>query len=179
MPIYTRRGDKGETESLNGKRVAKDDLGIEALGQVDELNALLGIAIAFSEDAQHTKTLKEFQKDLFVIGAELSGAGRGRLSRRINPGRVSELEREIDGLEAQLTPLRHFIIPGGSKTASLLHLARTVCRRAERSVVALSRKRKVDEQAIVYLNRLGDLLFVMARAVNRKKKVEEPLWRGR
>ncbi len=179
MPIYTRRGDKGETGSLNSKRVRKDDPGIEALGQVDELNALLGVAIAFSEDEQHTRALKEFQKDLFVIGAELSGAGKGRLSRRINPARVSELEREIDKMEAQLSALHHFILPGGSKTASLLHLCRTVCRRAERAVVALSGKQKADPQVIAYLNRLGDLLFVMAREVNRKKRVEEAQWQGR
>lgn len=178
MPIYTRRGDKGETDSLGNKRVAKNDLVIEALGQVDELNALLGIVIVFSEDEQ-AKALKDFQKDLFVIGAELAGAAKGKLSRRINPDRVSELERGIDEIEAHLSPLHHFIIPGGSKAASLLHLARTVCRRAERSIVALSKKEKVDTQIVIYLNRLGDLLFVMARAVNRKKRIEEPLWRER
>jgi cob(I)alamin adenosyltransferase len=177
MPIYTRRGDRGETDSFCGKRVAKDDLRIEALGQVDELNALLGVVIAFSEDGQ-TGTLKELQKDLFVIGAELAGAAKGKLSRRINPDRVSELERGIDGIEAQLSPLHHFVLPGGSKAASLLHLTRTVCRRAERSVVALSKKEKTDPQVIIYLNRLGDLLFVMAREMNRKKRIEEPLWRG-
>jgi len=180
MSIYSRRGDKGETEVLGGKRLPKDHVRIEAMGQLDELNALLGIAIAFSDDEKSNALLKEMQKDVFVIGAEFAAAkGKARLHRMVGPQRVSELEHEIDATEAQLSPLHHFILPGGSKTASLLHLARTVCRRAERSVVALSRKEKVDPQVIVYLNRLGDLLFVMARRVNRKKRVEETMWKGR
>jgi cob(I)alamin adenosyltransferase len=180
MPIYTRKGDKGETEVLGGSKVPKDHLRIEAIGQVDELNALLGLFTAFSDDERVNKLLCAVQKDIFVIGAEFAASGgKAKLHRRIGPQRVSELEQEIDKIEAQLSPLHHFILPGGSKAASLLHFARTVCRRAERSAVALSRKEKVDPQIIIYLNRLGDLLFVMARHANRKKRVEEVMWKGR
>ena len=179
MPIYTRRGDGGETDVLGGARLPKDHPHIEAIGQLDELNALLGIAIAFSDDEKGNLLLREMQKDIFVIGAGFAAAGRSKLHKRIGPQRVSELEAEIDRIEAQISPLHHFILPGGSKTASLLHLARTVCRRAERSIVALSRKEKVGPQVITYLNRLGDLLFVMARAANRRKRVEETVWKGR
>jgi cob(I)alamin adenosyltransferase len=180
MPIYTRRGDKGETEALGGKRLPKDHARIEAIGQLDELNAVLGIIIAFSDDEKYNFLLTGIQKDIFMIGAGFAAANsKTRLHRAIGPQRVSELEHEIDDIEAHISPLHHFIVPGGSKTASVLHLARTVCRRAERSVVALSRKEKVDPQTIVYLNRLGDLLFVMARIVNRKKRIEETMWRGR
>jgi len=178
MPIYTRRGDKGETDVLGGARLPKDHLRIEAIGQIDELNAVLGIAIAFSEDEKNNGLLRQIQKDIFVIGANFSGGGKVKLQKHITPARVTEIEHEIDKIEEQISPLHHFVLPGGSKTASLLHLARTVCRRAERSVVALSRKEKVDPQVIIYLNRLSDLLFVMARLVNRKKRVEETMWKG-
>ncbi len=178
MPIYTRRGDKGETDSFAG-RAQKDDPRIEAIGQVDEFNALVGMSIAFSEDEAQSALLKEIQKDLFVLGAELAGAHRPLLSRRITPQRVSDIETDIDAIEAELPKLVHFVLPGGCKSACMLHFARTVCRRAERSLVTLSKKEKVDSQAITYLNRLSDLLYVMALAANRKKRVEETVWRGR
>jgi cob(I)alamin adenosyltransferase len=180
MPIYTRRGDKGETDVLGGVRLPKDHLRIEAIGQIDEFNALLGIVMSFSEDEKSNALLKEIQKDIFVIGAEFAASGsKAKLHKRIGPQRVAEIEQEIDKIEAQISPLHHFILPGGSKTASLLHLARTVNRRAERAVVALSRKEKVDPQIITYLNRLSDLLFVMARLMNRRKRIEEVIWQGR
>lgn len=179
MSVYTRRGDKGETDILGGARLPKDHLRIEAIGQLDEFNAVLGIAVAFSGDEQGNALLKAVQKDIFVISADFAGHGKVKLQKHITPARVSEIEREIDAIEAQLSPLHHFVLPGGSKTASLLHLARTVCRRTERSAVALSRKEKVDPQVIVYLNRLGDLLFVMARQANRKMRFEETMWKGR
>jgi len=177
MPIYTKFGDKGTTSLAGPGTVPKNHPHVEAYGEVDELNSVLGIAIAFSELKEVTAPLKKIQKDLFVIGAEL--ASKGAKVKKITPTHVSELEKEIDRLEAELPPLKHFILPGGSKTASLLHHARTVCRRAERRTVAASAKGKVNPTTIAYLNRVGDLLFMLARYINYKKKVEETLWKGR
>lgn len=177
MPIYTKFGDKGTTSLSGPGKVPKDHPHVEAYGEVDELNSVLGIVIAFSELKQVTTPLKKIQKDLFVIGAEL--ASKGAKVKKITPAHVSELETEIDHLEAELPPLKHFILPGGSKTASLLHHARTVCRRAERRIVTASAKGKVNPTTIAYLNRVGDLLFMLARYVNYKKKVEETIWKGR
>jgi len=176
MPIYTRFGDKGKT-SLLGSVVPKSNPRVEAYGSVDELNAVLGIAIAFSERPELNKVLSDAQRDLFVIGAELALAGAK--TKKISPARVAMLEKCIDEMEADLPRLRHFILPGGSRAASLLHLARTVCRRTERRVVALSEKEKINPDIIVYINRLGDFLFMLARSVNYKKKVEEIVWKGR
>ena len=177
MPIYTRRGDKGKTTLIGSTTVPKDHLRVEAYGAVDELNAVLGTVLAFSEMKEVTECLEKIQNDLFVIGAEL--ASKGTKTRSIAPSRISELEAEIDALEPDLPPLKNFILPGGSKTASLLHLARTICRRAERRVVSLSHKEKVNADTITYLNRVGDLLFMQARYVNYRKKVAEILWHGR
>jgi cob(I)alamin adenosyltransferase len=175
MPIYTKFGDKGTTSLLGSGTVSKDHPRVRAYGDVDELNAVLGIAIAFSEMKQVTDSLKKIQKDLFLIGAELASKSR---KRTVSPARVGEIEKEIDRLEAELPPLKHFILPGGSKTASLLHHARTVCRRAERKTVALSNKERINPTTVAYLNRVGDLLFMLARYVNYKKKVDEIIWKG-
>ena len=177
MPIYTKAGDKGTTALLGGTTVPKDNLRVKAYGDVDELSAVLGIAISFSEMKGVTDSLAKIQRDLFVVGTGL--ASKGGKAKRITLGRISEIEGEIDRLEAELPPLKRFILPGGSKTASLLHHARTVCRRAERSVVTLSHKEKVNPETLTYLNRVGDLLFVQARFVNYKKKVSETIWKGR
>lgn len=175
MSVYTKFGDQGKTALIGGMVVPKDHPRVEAYGAVDELNAVLGLAVAFMEDGEIAGSLSRAQKDLFIIGAELAGG-----KKQISPSRAGELEREIDRLWAELPPLRHFIIPGGSKTASLLHLARTVCRRAERQVVLLSNqeKKKINPDIIVYLNRLGDLLFTQARHINYRKKRDETLWKG-
>ena len=179
MPIYTRYGDKGETVTLGGKSIPKDNPRVAAYGEVDELNALLGVCISFMEEGKTHKALSLIQKELFVIGAELAAGGAKKPGKTVGLQAVSDLEQEIDLIEKELTPLHNFILPGGSKTASMLHLARTVCRRAERSVVTLSKKEKVNPQIIVYLNRLSDLLFVMARQVNVKKRIDEKIWKGR
>lgn len=176
MRIYTKFGDKGNTTLLGGSVVSKDDQHVRAYGSVDELNAFLGAVISFSEMGETANSLRKIQADLFIIGAGL--ASKGKRARTIPPSRISELESEIDRISAELPPLKNFILPGGSRTASLLHLARTVCRRAEREVVALSRKEKVNPDSITYLNRVGDLLFMLARHVNYKKKVEETVWKG-
>jgi len=177
MKIYTRKGDKGTTVLLGNKRVPKDSPQVEAYGEVDELNALLGIGISFSDVREIKSSLTDIQKDLVVIGAELSS--QRSVTSRINLRDIEKLEKKIDDIEKDLTPLKHFILPRGTKTASLLHHARTVCRRAERRIVTLNKKRRVNQNIISYINRLGDLLFVMARLSNRKKRVEEITWKGK
>lgn len=174
--IYTRLGDKGQTVTLAGKKVYKDDAKVEAYGSVDELNALLGITMAFTSHEEVKEILGKIQKELFLVGAEL--AMEKAKVKKINPTHVSSLEDKIDEIEEDLPHLANFVLPGGCKTAALLHHARTVCRRAERRVVALSRKSEVNPDIIKYLNRLGDLLFVLARYENRKKHIEEIVWKS-
>ncbi|MBU0532709.1 cob(I)yrinic acid a,c-diamide adenosyltransferase [Candidatus Micrarchaeota archaeon] len=176
MAIYTKFGDKGVTTLLGSNEIPKNHPRIEAYGTIDELNSTIGVVIAFSDIDSVTNSLRKIQKDLFVIGAELASKTP---KNRLGLVRISEIEEEIDVLEAKLPPLKHFILPGGSKTASLLHHTRTVCRRAERAVVAASVKEKINPHLIMYLNRGGDLLFMLARYVNYKKKVDEILWKGR
>jgi cob(I)alamin adenosyltransferase len=176
MKIYTRFGDSGNTTLVGGNVVSKDEPQVGAYGTIDELNAFLGTVISFSEMKEITESLKRVQTDLFIIGAELASAKPK--SKSISPARITEVEEEIDSLYSDLPPLNNFIIPGGSMTASLLHLARTVCRRAEREVVAVSKKDKINPHTIIYLNRVGDLLFVLARHVNYKKKIDEIIWKG-
>jgi len=177
MKIYTRFGDKGSTSLIGGTVVPKNDSRVIAYGSVDELNAVLGIAIAFSDLEDMTTLLSRVQEDLFVIGAEL--ATKGAKTKPIPHTRIDDLEKEIDALWDHLPPLHNFVLPGGSKTASLLHLARTVCRRAERDIVELSQKETVNPDVVTYMNRVGDLLFAMARYVNHKKKTPEVIWKGR
>lgn len=171
--IYTRTGDKGGTALGDGRRVAKEHARIEAYGTVDELNAALGLAISAGLDAEGAGLLQRIQNDLFDLGADLCvpedrrrGRKRARPALRLTEGHVKPLEEAIDRFNGALNPLRSFVLPGGSTASSWLHLARTVCRRAERRVVALARKEKVNPQTIIYLNRLSDLLFVMARRAN-------------
>jgi cob(I)alamin adenosyltransferase len=179
MPIYTRTGDKGDTTLFGGKKVPKNNLRVEAYGEVDELNSILGIVIAFSEYEEITNPLKEMQKDLFVIGAELASEKPNDKIPHMYPQKVADMEKAMDRIESEVGVLRHFILPGGSKLASLLHHGRTVCRRAERRIVSLSENEKVNPETIKYINRLSDYLFMLARMANRKKRVEETLWKGR
>jgi cob(I)alamin adenosyltransferase len=176
MKIYTKFGDRGSTSLIGGIVVPKTDPRVEAYGAVDELNAVLGLVIAFTDMPELGSSLKTIQSDLFIIGAEL--ATKGKKAKAIPPSRTGEIEKEIDRLWAELPPLSHFVIPGGSKSASLLHLARTVCRRAERVVIALSQTEPVNPDTVIYMNRVGDLLFAQARYVNYKKKVPETVWKG-
>jgi cob(I)alamin adenosyltransferase len=178
--IYTRTGDKGETGLVGGARVPKDSLRVEAYGTVDELNSVLGVARAFLTDSEMQSLLGELQEDLFVVGADLaSTAGhQQREVPRITKQRVAELERIIDRFEGELSPLKTFILPGGGVAGSILHNARTVARRAERRVVALSKVEGVNDQMIPYMNRLSDLLFVMARVANRRENKGEVEWRS-
>ncbi|HMP06486.1 MAG TPA: cob(I)yrinic acid a,c-diamide adenosyltransferase [Lacipirellulaceae bacterium] len=167
MKIYTRTGDDGTTGLFGGQRVAKDDLRIEAYGGIDELNAALGVARAQMLPLTIDDAVAALQHELFVLGAELaSPSGMPRGLEPLGVGEIEALERSIDQFESELPPLRVFILPGGGPSAAALHAARCTCRRAERQLVALARHTAVRPEAIQYLNRVGDLLFVLARAAN-------------
>ncbi len=179
MKIYTKTGDGGETGLFGGPRVRKNDGRVEAYGEVDELNAALGVARAQLEDPELERLLAHVQDELFCVGAELAtpadAPSRGQLPP-IEAAWVEELERQIDAWEAILQPLRHFILPGGTELAASLHLARAVARRAERRVVSLHRRAPVSPAVLAYLNRLADFLFVAARAANHAQGMAEPVW---
>jgi cob(I)alamin adenosyltransferase len=177
--IYTKTGDTGDTSLFDNTRVSKSDARVDAYGEVDELNANLGSVCASGVDADLATEVEKIQKELFAIGARLADP-RSRIAERVTKAAVSDkdverLEKLIDQLETEVPPLRRFILPGGSTSGALLHQARTVCRRAERRVVALGAD-AVDPIVIVYLNRLSDLLFVMARAANHRAGMPEIEW---
>jgi cob(I)alamin adenosyltransferase len=175
--IYTRGGDGGETSLGDGSRVEKHDLRVEAYGTVDEANAAIGLA-RLHADAESDAMLARIQNDLFDLGADLctpEQAGE-KPALRIDAGQVARLEREIDAMNAGLTPLDSFVLPGGTACAAHLHLARTVVRRAERLVAALARRERLNPEALKYLNRLSDHLFVLSRQVN-DKGARDVLWR--
>lgn len=171
--ITTRTGDKGETGLGDGSRVPKDHPRVAALGDVDELNSALGLLLAEDVPAQLRAAFSQVQQDLLDLGGELSIPGHSLLKTE----RVRTLDEHLDAWNKDLPPLKEFILPGGSRAAAAAHLARTVCRRAERSVVALARKDKVGEPARQYLNRLSDLLFVAGRVLNRAAGVGDVQWR--
>jgi len=170
--IYTRTGDDGTTGLGNGARTQKDSLRVEAYGTVDELNSALGVVIADCGDADLCSVLLDVQHDLFDLGGELCIPG----TELIGDHHIDRLERELDRFNAELPPLKDFILPGGSPVAAQTHLARTICRRAERRVISLARHEEVNEPAIRYLNRLSDLMFVVARTLARASGVGEILW---
>ena len=181
MKIYTKTGDTGETGLFGGGRVAKDDIRVEAYGDVDELNAVLGMARCIEMMPRIDEVLVPIQRDLFAIGALLATPDREKMAMhlekaRIDEGRIAELERAIDDGEQELEPLRAFIIPGGTPKAAALHVARTVCRRAERHVVRLQHEVELPPLAVIYLNRLSDLLFTLARLANRRAGAGEVTW---
>jgi cob(I)alamin adenosyltransferase len=185
LKIYTKTGDRGETGLFGGQRVPKDHARVEAYGDVDELNSVLGIVILQLHDAGEAvlaEALRAVQSDLFTVGANLATPAPedgGRESAHIPAlpeGRVEELEAWIDAAEGELEPLKSFVLPGGSSAAAYLHLARTVCRRAERRVVSLSHQAHVGAEWITYLNRLSDLLFTLARLANRRARVDDVPW---
>jgi cob(I)alamin adenosyltransferase len=174
--IYTRAGDAGETSLGDGSRVAKTDLRIEAYGTVDELNSVVGFALAGELPAEFRPWLEQIQNDLFDLGADLSVPLEDERERlRVAPGQVEWLEELCDLVNEELEPLKSFVLPGGTEAAARLHVARAVCRRAERRSVALAAAHDVNPAALAYLNRLSDLLFILARAANAGS--QEPLWR--
>jgi cob(I)alamin adenosyltransferase len=200
MKLYTKRGDAGETDLFGGERVPKDHARVAAIGDVDELNAAIGLAlVALDETAENEwrSRLRSIQDRLFTLGAELATAalerkvgtpeGKGPQARAwvptITPQDIEELERWIDAACAEVPPLRNFVLPGGNELAARLHLARTVCRRAERLVVTVSRavprEQAVAPTTIVFLNRLSDLLFAWARLANFRAAAPEIIWKPR
>lgn len=172
--IYTRTGDDGTTGLGNGARVPKDHLRVEAYGTVDELNSVLGVALALPLPEEVRVALTPIQHELFDLGGELCIPGR----QVIDENHVARLEQTLDGLNATLSPLKEFVLPGGTQGAALIHLARTVCRRAERRTITLARSESVNALSIKYLNRLSDLLFVAARHINIQAQMPEILWRA-
>ena len=178
MRIYTRTGDGGETGLFGGARVSKASARVEAYGDVDELNSAIGLARLHPIDAARDTLLARVQSELFDLGAEL-GSVKDPGVPPVGDGEVAALEAAIDAAEAELSPLASFVLPGGCPGAAHLHLARAVCRRAERGVVRLAATEAVRAEAIRYLNRLSDLLFVLARLANARAGVEDAPWTGR
>ncbi len=178
MKIYTKTGDSGETALFGGQRVAKDAQRIEAYGAVDELNAFLGLAVRHCTSPDLKSRLLRVQGELFQVGADLATPLDAKTSyiTRLDADPARRLEAEIDEWQELLPPLTSFILQGGSQPGAALHIARTVCRRAERRTVSLARAEPINEAVIVYLNRLSDWLFVLARLVNHRQNVPETPW---
>ncbi len=178
MTIYTRKGDKGKTALFNGKRVLKSDLRIEVYGLIDELNSVLGVVLSIKYLVLNIrKELIKVQNDLFEISSALANPQFNKQKLTVGlTKRVKKFENFIDKMTVQMPKLSNFILPGGWKIGATLHLARAICRRVERGVVQLNNKQKIDNNIIVYLNRLSDLLFTMARFANFKEKRREIVW---
>jgi len=180
MKIYTKTGDKGETGLFGGERVSKDSLRISAYGTIDELNSFIGLAITESKDEGVKKNLRKIQNQLFVVGSDLATPENEKSNKlnikRTPPSFYTDIENMIDEYDAQLEELRNFILPGGSKSAALLHVCRTVCRRAEREVVALKNSVTIGENIIIFLNRLSDLFFVLSRFENKVSNHPDIIW---
>lgn len=172
--VVTRTGDGGNTALIGGERVSKGSLRVDSYGEVDELNSSLGLAVAHMQDQQSIDLIHSIQHRLFTLGADLA-APEGVAVPRVTAEHISELEAEMEPLMDELPPLEEFILPGGGPAGATLHLARAITRRAERAVVALAAHEPVNEQAIIYLNRLSDFLFVLARVVNKRQKQAETL----
>lgn len=173
--IYTRTGDDGTTGLGDGTRVAKDSLRVDAMGDVDELNSIIGLMLTESVPDILMDTLTQIQHDLFNLGGEICIPDYVILQQ----ANIDDLEEAIDTLNDELEPLKEFILPGGSKAAAFCHLARTVCRRAERKLITLARDEKVTAISLKYLNRLSDLLFVLCRIINKEAGVNDVLWQNK
>ena len=184
MKIYTKTGDSGETGLYGGSRISKASARVESYGNIDELNANIGVAKSHIDDEDVIAQLKKIQFDLFTVGSEASTTldklflanGKSRLPLVISDKEIEELEIWMDEMEEKLEPLQYFILPGGGKAATFLHVARTVCRRAERSLVFLNQSEEVRPELIKYMNRLSDYLFVLARYVSKLNNEPEEFW---
>lgn len=181
MKIYTKTGDEGKTSLFRGGRVSKDHDRIEAYGSVDELNSVIGIVIAETSLDEVKNVLTNIQNQLFVIGSDLATVSENESEKdkkilRTNSEMILFLENQIDYFDEKLKPLTNFILPGGTKSASYLHLARTVCRRAERKVVRLMNSVDISNKIMIYLNRLSDFLFVLSRYENQSANIPDTLW---
>ena len=179
MSIYTRFGDKGKTSLYGGKTVSKGSLRVDAYGSLDELNSAIGVVLTEIKESLIKKELLIIQNDLFEIGASLASSIENKKLEDYLDKRVKDFEKQIDVQSAKLPELMNFILPGGGKGASFLHLARTVCRRAERRITELSEEEKINLKTLVYINRLSDLLFTFARYINYKEKKKETIWSKR
>lgn len=177
MKIYTKTGDAGDTSLFGGQRVSKSSERLEAYGTVDELNSILGMAAALPVSGKTSELITTIQKQLFVLGSDLATPQSKKIRiARIGDEEIEFLEKTIDELEENLSPLKSFILPGGSQTGATLHFARTVCRRAERLSVRCSKEEMISDKAIIYLNRLSDFLFVLSRFENKYARIEEKPW---
>jgi len=177
MKIYTKTGDEGKTSLFDNSRVWKSDQRIMSYGAVDELNSSLGIALSLELDSEIKDILIKLQNDLFIVGSDLANPNMSDKKIRTTHEMITFLEQKIDLLEPQLEPLTSFILPGGTLLASILHLSRTISRRAETHVIALSQNEAINKDAAIYLNRLSDLMFTMARAINQRKNISDIVWK--
>lgn len=179
MKIYTKTGDKGTTSLVGGTRVPKTHIRLEAYGTVDELNANLGVLISYLNDEEDRKLVSHIQDRLFAVGSNLATDLEKtdlKCASVIHPEEILRIEQEIDRLDSLLPPLRAFILPGGSRGASFCHVCRTVCRRAERRILALAEHCDVAPELLAYVNRLSDYLFILSRKINRDEKKDEIFW---
>jgi cob(I)alamin adenosyltransferase len=177
MKIYTKTGDDGTTGVQGGKRISKSNLRIKAYGAIDELNATIGLVLSKKFDDDIEDLLRNIQKDLFVAGSDLSNPDLSNMKNRITVEMVSNIEKNIDRLENKLPSITNFILPGGHEVASLIHIARTIARRAETMAISLNEKEKINDECKKFLNRLSDLLFVIARTVNKKNGFNDIIWK--
>jgi len=177
VKIYTKTGDGGKTSLFDNSRVWKSNERIMSYGAVDELNSALGIAVSMDIDHQIKEILIRIQNDLFIVGSDLANPDMSNTKIRTTENMISLLESDIDEFEFNLNDLTSFILPGGTLMSSILHLSRTISRRAETYVVALSQKEEINKSSIVYLNRLSDLLFVLARTLNKRNDVDDIVWK--
>ena len=177
MKIYTKTGDEGKTSLFDNSRVWKSDERIMSYGAVDELNSSIGVALSLELDHEIKDILIKIQNDLFIVGSDLANPDMSDKKIRTTIEMITFLEQKIDLLEPQLEPLTSFILPGGTLLASIIHLSRTISRRAETHVVALSQNEEINKDAAIYLNRLSDLMFVLARSINNRKKISDIVWK--
>ena len=177
MKIYTKTGDDGKTSLFDNSRVWKSHERIVSYGAIDELNSAVGIAISMDLDHQLKEVLVRIQNELFIVGSDLANPNMSDTKIRTTENMTLSLENDIDTFESELSELTNFILPGGTLMSSILHLSRTIARRAETHVIALSQKEEINKIAIVYLNRLSDLLFVLARVLNKRKNIDDIVWK--
>jgi cob(I)alamin adenosyltransferase len=177
MKIYTKTGDDGKTSLFDNSRVWKSHERIVSYGAIDELNSAVGIAISMDLDHQLKEILVRIQNELFIVGSDLANPNMSDTKIRTTENMILSLESDIDTFESELSELTNFILPGGTLMSSILHLSRTIARRAETHVTALSQKEEINKIAIVYLNRLSDLLFVLARVLNKRKNIDDIVWK--
>ena len=177
MKIYTKTGDEGKTSLFDNSRVWKSHERIVSYGAIDELNSAVGIAISMDLDHQLKEILLRIQNELFIVGSDLANPNMSDTKIRTTENMILSLENDIDTFESELSELTNFILPGGTLMSSILHLSRTIARRAETHVIALSQKEEINKIAIVYLNRLSDLLFVLARVLNKRKNIDDIVWK--